>query len=63
VDHQLTTLSYWSELMQVEPGRSRTLGEPDGERVDSLDLLLETPVVCVLTPVSFLLDLQPIIIN
>jgi hypothetical protein len=45
VDHPLTTPSSWSELMLAEPGRSRTPGEPDGERVDSSDSQLETPVV------------------
>ena len=51
----LTTLSFWS-VLSVEPGKSRTHGEPDGESQATLDLLEETLAVSVPTLVSILID-------
>lgn len=45
----LTTVSFWS-VSQLMLGKSRTLGEPHGEKVDSLELPEETPVVSVTSP-------------
>jgi hypothetical protein len=52
---QSTTLSSWSVLLEV-PGKSRTLGELDGENKVSLDLPLETLVVSAHMLVSLLTD-------
>ena len=52
---QSTMLSSWSVLLEV-PGKSRTLGELDGENKVSLDLPLETLVVSAHMLVSLLTD-------
>ena len=51
----LTTLFFWS-VLSVEPGKSRTHGEQDGESQATLDLLEETLAVFAPTPVSILID-------
>jgi hypothetical protein len=59
VNQALTTLSFWSVLL-VEPGKSRTPGELDGESQDTLDLPVETHAVFALMQVFTLLDCQSI---
>lgn len=50
-----TTLSSWS-VLSVEPGKSRTHGELDGERLDTSDLDPETLAEFVPTQESSLND-------
>ncbi len=50
-----TTLSFWS-VLSVEPGKSRTHGELDGERLDTSDLHPETLAEFVPTQESSLND-------
>lgn len=52
----LTMQSFLSELALMDHGRSRTPGEPDGERLDTLDLPKETLVVSANTQESSPLD-------
>ena len=51
----LTTQYCWL-VSSVDPGKSRTLGELDGERLDTSDLLEETLAVSAPTLVSILVD-------
>lgn len=64
VPPDLTTVSFWSEL-QINTGKSRTLGEPHGEKVDSSDSAEETPAVSVTSPHTQTNDLNkvPLIIE
>ena len=55
VPPQSITPSFWS-VSSVDHGKSKTHGEPHGEKPDTLDLLEETPVESVLTEVSGLHD-------